>query len=300
MGLVKHPMHESKTSGLAGGILNALDPLLRMYGERAPGPVTARPRVRVVFNQKGGVGKTTLAVNLASCAALSGQRTLLVDSDPNGNATTHLLGRGAPAGRTLADFYESCLGLGLLSQSLGEFVTAPTSVSGLHLCAADARLDELRPKLESRHKINKLRDALPGLPYDELYFDTPPVLDFFTLSSLIAADEVIVPIDCDAFSVQAAEQVHRSVQEIRQDHNPRLRLLGVVVNNFQRSTRHATRMVNQLRQLGLPVMQPYIPSSVKVRESHSQQRPLVVGHPQHAVAAAIKGLHAAMCSDASA
>ena len=99
---MKEPQREPT---VPGAILNAIDPFLRMYGEKVMPAPTTRPRVRVVFNQKGGVGKTTLSVNLASCAAMAGRRTLLVDADPNANATTHLLGVGQPrrphAGRLL-------------------------------------------------------------------------------------------------------------------------------------------------------------------------------------------------------
>jgi chromosome partitioning protein len=288
---VKEPQREPT---VPGAILNAIDPLLRLYGEKVLPAATTRPRVRVVFNQKGGVGKTTLSVNLASCAALAGRRTLLIDADPNANTTTHLLGAGNRPGRTLADFYEGSLGLNLFPQTLADFITAPTAVKGLHLVAGDRRLDDLRPKLESRHKINRLRDGIPGVPYDQLFVDCPPVLDFFTLSCLIAADEVIVPIDCDSFSVQAAQQVQRAVAEIRQDHNPRLRLAGVVVNHFQKGTRHAAQMVAELHRVGLPVIEPFIPGSVKVRESHTRKQPLVAASADHPVARAIQGVFQAL------
>jgi chromosome partitioning protein len=250
--------------------------------------------MRVVFNQKGGVGKTTLATNLAACAALAGKRTLLVDSDSNANATLHALGPDRVPDKTLAHFYEASLGLSLFRQSLTDHVTCSTRVPLLHLVAGDRRLDDLRPKLESRHKINKLRDGLWNVPYDQVYFDTPPALDFFTLSCLIAAHELIVPMDCDAFSLKAAKEVRQAVEEVRQDHNPELTIAGVVVNQYQRGTRHAGRMVDELRRLGFRVFEPYIPASVKVRESHSQSRPLVLSQGDHAVARAFKDLFAAL------
>jgi chromosome partitioning protein len=273
---------------------NVLDPLWRKLEPRAAAATASATRRRVVFNQKGGVGKTTLAINLATCAALAGKRTLLVDCDPSGNATSHLLGRDQTPARSLADFYDGALGLSLLRQSLVDYVTTSTSVPGLHLLASDRRLDDLRSKLESRHKINKLRDGALDLPYDEVFFDTPPALDFFSLSCLIAAHELIVPVDCDAFSVQAAQEVRKAVEEVRQDHNPQLAIAGVVINQFQRSTRHAARMVGELKRLGFNVLEPYIPASVKVRESHSARRPLALAHADHPVAVAMKGVFAAL------
>jgi chromosome partitioning protein len=252
------------------------------------------PRLRVVFNQKGGVGKTTLATNLATCAALAGQRTLLVDADPNANATAHVLGPTQPPARTLAHFFDSCLGLTIFAPSVAEYITPATRVPGLQLLAGDRRLDDLRPKLESRHKINKLRDGLADVSFDQVYFDTPPTLDFFSLSCLIAAHELIVPVDCDAFSVAAAQEVRRAVDEVRQDHNQQLIIAGVVINHFQRSTRHATRVVSELRRLGFRVLEPYIPASVKVRESHSESAPLVVRHAEHPVGIAMKGVYEAL------
>jgi chromosome partitioning protein len=284
-------MRELQPEGIATWTAaNVIDPLLR----RLEPALASTARVRVVFNQKGGVGKTTLAVNLATCAALAGKRTLLVDCDPSANATTHVLGRDRPPARTLADFYEGSLGLGLFRQSLRDFVTTATGLPGLHVVAGDRRLDDLRSKLESRHKINKLRDGLGDLAYDQIYFDTPPALDFFTLSCLIAAHEVIVPVDCDAFSVQAAQEVRKAVEEVRQDHNPRLALAGVVINQFQRSTRHSARMVSDLKRRGFNVLEPYIPASVKVRESHSGHKPLALAHADHPVSMAVKAVFEAI------
>ena len=245
------------------------------------------PKLRVVFNQKGGVGKTTLAVNLAAAAASRGKRTLLVDSDPQGNSTSHLLGEQGVPERTLADFYESCLGLNLFRQSLLEYVTTKTCVDNLHLVASDRDLEDLRNKLENKYKIQKLRDGLRNTPYEHVYFDPPPANDFFSMACLIAAHEIIIPVDCDAFSVRAAREISDIIEEVRQDHNPNLKVLGIVVNQYQKGTKHAASIVNDLTALGFHIFEPYIPSSVKIRESHSESLPVVVGHPEHAVAQAL-------------
>lgn len=244
---------------------------------------------RVIYNQKGGVGKTTLSVNLAAASALKGKRTLVIDCDPQANATSYFLGH-ANAEKTIGDFFESCLGINLFRLSLSQFLTTQTKVANLHLVAGDRNLEDLRNKLENKHKINKLRDGLQNLSYDVIYFDPPPAKDFYSLSCLIAADEVLVPVDCDAFSVQAAKEILEIFQEVRADHNPTLKLRGIIVNQFQKTTRHAAAMIADLRRFGFPVLEPYIPSSVKVRESHSEACPLIIGQPRHAVSKAISAL----------
>lgn len=246
-------------------------------------------KLRVIYNQKGGVGKTTLAVNLAACAAQKGFRTLLIDSDPQGNASSYILGDREPE-KTLADYYESCLGLNLFRQTILEYVTSQTKVPNLHLVACNRELENLRTKLENKHKIMKLKDGLKNTTYDHIYFDPPPANDFFSLSCLIAATEILVPIDCDAFSVRAAKEIKNTIDEVIADHNPNLKILGIVVNQFQKGTKHSTGIVKELSQLGFDVLEPYIPSSVKVRESHSEYKPVVMGHKDHTVAQAIRNL----------
>ena len=246
-------------------------------------------RLRVIYNQKGGVGKTTLAVNLAACAAQKGLRTLLIDSDPQGNASSYILGDKEPE-KTLANYYETCLHLNLFRQSILDYVTSQTKISGLHLVACNRELENLRTKLENKHKIMKLKDGLKNNTYDHVYFDPPPANDFFSLSCLIAATEILVPIDCDAFSVRAAVEIKNTIDEVIADHNPNLKILGIVVNQYQKGTKHSAGIVKELSQLGFRILEPFIPSSVKVRESHSENKPVVVGHKDHAVALAMKDL----------
>jgi len=242
---------------------------------------------RVIYNQKGGVGKTTLAVNLAACAALRGHRTLLIDSDPQGNATNYILGTKRSYSKTIADYYESCLHINLFRQSLFEYVTTKTTLPGLHLVACNRDLEELRTKLENKHKIMKLRDGLKTNTYDHIYFDPPPANDFFSLACLIAADEIIVPIDCDAFSLRAATEIKNTIEEVKEDHNPHLKTLGLVVNQYQKGTKHAAHIIGELQGLGFHILEPYIPTSVKIRESHSEATPVVQGHKDHTVSKAL-------------
>ncbi|WP_186646918.1 ParA family protein [Fluviispira vulneris] len=246
--------------------------------------------IRVIYNQKGGVGKTTLAVNLAACAAKSGKRTLLIDSDPQGNASSYILGNEKYPDNTLADYYESCLHLNIFRQSIFEYITLNTKIPNLHLVACNRELEDLRTKLENKHKIMKLREGLKNNTYEQVYLDPPPANDFFSLACLIAATEIIIPIDCDAFSIRAATEIKNTIEEVRQDHNPNLRVLGIVVNQFQKGTKHSLGIIQDLQKIGFQILEPYIPSSVKIRESHSEIKPIVIGHPEHAVSQAIQSL----------
>jgi cellulose biosynthesis protein BcsQ len=131
-------------------------------------------------------------------------------------------------------------------------------------CRPARRLDELHGKLESRYKIYKLRDALDALAtsYDQIYIDTPPALNFYTRSALIAAQGCLIPFDCDDFSRRALYTLLESVQEIQADHNKALKVEGIVVNQFQPRANLPQRMVQELIDEGLPVLQPYLRSSV--------------------------------------
>lgn len=238
----------------------------------------------VVFNRKGGVGKTSIACNLAAVGAAAGKRTLVVDLDPQANSTHYLLGRDASeATPNATDFFDETLGLGLLSSSPDTWVHK-TPFENLYLVPADHRLAELQPKLESRFKIYKLRDLLGKLSdFDSVYLDTPPAINFFTTSALIAADRCLIPFDCDEFSRRALYQLLGTVREIREDHNSYLEIAGIIVNLFQERARLPARLVNELQAEGLPLLEPYLTASVKVRESHEAHRPLVFLAPSHKV-----------------
>ena len=249
---------------------------------------------RVVFNQKGGVGKSTISVNLAAVSAERGLRTLLVDLDPQANATQYLLGSDARPERTAADFFADTLSLARDAGRTDEYVLA-SPVERLDLMPAHPALEELRVKLESRYKMYKLREALDELDgYDAVWMDTPPALNFFTRSALIAADRCLIPFDCDEFSRRALYSLMDSVAEIRADHNERLAVEGIVVNQFQPRARLPAEMVETLRAEGLPLLEPCLTASVKIRESHQRARPLVALHPRHKVSEQFRSLHDAL------
>ena len=232
---------------------------------------------RVVFNQKGGVGKSTITCNLAAVAASQGQRTLVVDLDPQGNSTRYLLGDAAAGcGPGAAEFFETTLKFSVRAAKAGDFITE-TPFEGLHLMPASAALDELHGKLESRYKIYKLRDALLELggDYDAVWIDTPPALNFYTRSALIAAERCLIPFDCDDFSRQALYALLESVKEIQADHNAGLQVEGIVVNQFQARASLPQRVVQELVDEGLPVLEPYLSASVKMKESHEAALPMI-------------------------
>lgn len=247
----------------------------------------------VVFNQKGGVGKSTITCNLAAVSAHQGLRTLVVDLDPQGNSTHYLMGDAVADGAPhLGEFFEQMLRFSVRPRTPAEFALA-TPFENLSLMASHPSLEELQGKLESRYKIYKLREALAGLEgrYDRIYIDTPPALNFYTRSALIAASGCLIPFDCDDFSRRALYALLESVQEIRADHNAALKVEGIVVNQFQPRANLPQQLVQQLIDEGLPVLQPFLSASVKIRESHQRAQPMVHLDPRHKLTREFEQLH---------
>ncbi|WP_064604765.1 ParA family protein [Photobacterium sp. J15] len=238
---------------------------------------------RVVFNQKGGVGKSSIAANLAALSAAQGYRTLLVDLDVQGNSS-HYLGHdiNQESKTTIADLLNQSVGWFTVSTPINEF-PQPTAFENLDIIPSSPKLEKLESELERRYKIYKLRDALDTLEkdYDRIYLDTPPNLNFFSKAALIAAQRLLIPFDCDSFSQQALLTLLNNLAELREDHNPKLEVEGVIVNMFNAQANFPSQIIADLKELGLPILEPYLPQSIKMKESHYHQKPLVHLFPSH-------------------
>ena len=251
---------------------------------------------RVVFNQKGGVGKSTIVCNLAAISAAEGKRTLVVDLDIQGNSTHYLLGRKVTdADATLANFFRQTLSLNIFGNTSDNHLEGAlhqTPYENLDVLPSHPEFEPLQSRLEQRYKIYKLREALESLTqYERIYIDTPPVMNFFSRSALIAAESCLIPFDCDAFTRDALYNLLAVLAEIRSDHNAALALEGIVVNQFQSRASLPQQLVNDLIAEGHPVLQSKISPSVKVRESHNESKPLIHYAPDHKLTAEFQALH---------
>ncbi|MBF0289059.1 MAG: ParA family protein [SAR324 cluster bacterium] len=247
---------------------------------------------RVIFNRKGGVGKSTITCNLAAMSAVNGKRTLVIDLDPQCNTTQYLLGSNVGKHeKTLANYFQ-----GQLYFSIGEKDIAAcahkTSFDNLEIVPAHPELNDLESKLESRYKMFKLKESLEKLEqYDCVYVDTPPAFNFFTRSALIAANTCLIPFDCDDFSRRALYTLLENVAEIKEDHNAELSVEGIIVNQFQARAKLPKKLVQELIEEDLPVFKTYLSSSVKIRESHDRAMPMIYLDPRHKLSNEFQALY---------
>ena len=237
---------------------------------------------RVVFNQKGGVGKSTISTNLAAMSAKQGLKTLLIDLDAQGNAT-HYAGIDVNHDvLTVADMFKQTVGWFSKTLTATDFIQQ-SNFDDLWVMPASHALADIERELESRYKMFKLRDTLKEIEhdFDRVYIDTPPNFNFYSKAALIAADSFLVPFDCDDFSAQAIKRLLENVMELKSDHNQTLECEGIVINQYNSQANLPKQLVADLIAQGLPVLDTRLSASVKIRESHSMRKPMGFLAPSH-------------------
>jgi chromosome partitioning protein len=233
------------------------------------------PRVLAVANQKGGVGKTTTAINLGACLADLGYRTLVVDLDPQGNAST---GLGIDTRALESSMYDV-----LMHDLPMEDCIEPASVRNLFV--APASLDLAGAEIElvpAFSREMKLKRALEGVldQYDFLFIDCPPSLGLLTVNGLAAAQEVLVPIQCEYYALEGLGQLLRNVELVRRGLNPSLELSVIILVMYDARTKLADQVVNEVRQhFGAKVCRNVVPRTVRLSEAPSFGQPIIAFDP---------------------
>ena len=229
-------------------------------------------RVLAIANQKGGVGKTTTAINLGTALAACGKSVLLIDTDPQGNASTGLGIETAARGLTTYDVIlgEAKLGDAAVRTRIPGFSLIPSVVD---LSAAEIELVE-RPRREYR-----LKDALAEADreYDYVLIDCPPSLGLLTVNALVAARSVLVPLQCEFFALEGLSLLLRTIDRVRRSFNPRLEVQGVLLTMFDRRNTLAQQVATDVRSfLGRRVYDTVIPRNVRVSEAPSHGLPVLL------------------------
>jgi len=225
-----------------------------------------------VANQKGGVGKTTTAINLATALAATGWRVLLIDLDPQGNAST---GLGVPQSQRHRSSYELLTG----DCSMEEAVV-PTRVPRLDLVPATVDLSGAEIELvDYEHRTHRLDKALASAPgrWDICLIDCPPSLGLLTINALVAARSVLVPLQTEFFALEGLSQLLQTVERVRARFNPELSILGVALTMFDRRNNLSTQVADDVRAcLGKVVFETIIPRNVRLSEAPSHGIPALI------------------------
>lgn len=234
------------------------------------------PRVLVIANQKGGVGKTTTAINLATALAAVGEPTLLIDLDPQGNAST---GLGIGRGERKVTSYEVLMG----GASLAEAILA-TRIPHLSLVPSTVDLSGAELELIDLAERNyRLRSALEAFAADEpgrfayVLIDCPPSLTLLTVNAMAAAAAVLVPLQCEFFALEGLSQLLKTIERVRAHLNPRLEIQGIVLTMFDRRNRLSDQVAEDVRKhMGEKVYDTVIPRNVRISEAPSHGLPALV------------------------
>jgi chromosome partitioning protein len=250
-----------------------------MTVERPEGQAAQRlgPRVLSIANQKGGVGKTTTAINLGTALAAVGERVLLVDMDPQGNAST---GLGVPHAARKVTMYDVIVDAVSLTEAAVE-----TKVPGLHIVASDPDLSGIEIEMAQAERRNfRLRDAIdrmrsdrvaPGFTY--VLIDCPPSLNLLTVNAMSAADAVLVPLQCEFFALEGLTQLMRTIELVRGSLNPRLEIQGIVLTMYDRRNSLSAQVAADVREhFGDKVYDTVIPRNVRVSEAPSFGKPALI------------------------
>ena len=227
-------------------------------------------KIVAIANQKGGVGKTTTAVNLSSCVAALGKKVLIVDLDPQGNTTT---GYGIPKRSVEAGTYEVLIGRATAAQAI-RHTEYRTDVIGSNTRLAGASLE----MIDLPGREGRLRKALAEVQkdYDFIFIDCPPSLDLLTLNGLSACDSVLIPVQCEYYALEGIADLMRSIKMCNKRLNPELSVQGIVMTMYDGRTKLSDQVVNEVRKFfGKKVYKTMIPRNVRLSEAPSHRKPAI-------------------------
>ncbi len=232
-------------------------------------------RVLVVANQKGGVGKTTTAINLGTALAAVGQKSLLIDLDPQGNAST---GLGIPRAERRVTSYDVLMGNAALADAI-----VPTRIPGLFIVPATVDLSGAELELVAERDRNfRLREALisfaeAGGDFSYVLIDCPPALSLLTVNAMAAAHAVVVPLQCEFFALEGLSMLLKTIDRVRTGLNPNLEIQGIILTMFDKRNNLSDQVAADVRaHLGDKVYQTVIPRNVRISEAPSHGLPALV------------------------
>ncbi len=241
-------------------------------------PVPQAPRILAIANQKGGVGKTTTAINLGTALAAVGETVLIVDLDPQGNAST---GLGIDRASRRSSTYDVLVrGTSLRATAL------PTSVPHLHIAPSTLDLSGFELEVgQSRDRAFRLRNALTGLKspspeevgFNYVLVDCPPSLNLLTVNAMAAANAILVPLQCEFFALEGLSQLLKTVEQVKQTLNPNLSIHGIVLTMYDTRNNLSSQVVADVREfMGKKVYDTVIPRNVRISEAPSYGKPVLV------------------------
>jgi chromosome partitioning protein len=254
-----------------------VDPPVVPFGKPAMKPDAARPRVLAIANQKGGVGKTTTAINLGTALAAIGEHVLIVDLDPQGNAST---GLGIERKSRRTSTYDVLTGAmpmrdAVLQTGVPQLYIAPSTLdlSGLELEIGQQRDRAFR----LRNALRQLNSGTRTQDFNYVLVDCPPSLNLLTVNAMAAADSILVPLQCEFFALEGLSQLLKTIEQVKTTLNPTLSIHGIVLTMYDSRNNLSGQVVADVRQfMGNKVYETIIPRNVRVSEAPSYGKPVLV------------------------